>query len=338
MADEAEICAIAVRLAAQAGLARPLELERLPGGRNNRVFRVPLASGDTVVLKSYFSDGRDRLGAEWSFLRYAWARGIRNIPQPLVADRACGCGLYGFVVGRRLVAGEVGDGAVRAAIDFVGRLNAGPRRLAELPIAAEACFTIEQHLATVDHRVAAVAALDPAAPYWREAENFVAERLSPSWLRVRQAVVDGCARLGLPVDRALRPDEICVSPSDFGFHNALVDAAAGLSFLDFEYAGQDDPAKLIADFFCQPDVPVPASYFGGFADAVLAPLGLGSLHRERARLLRDTYRIKWACILLNEFLAAGAARRAFASAESRVARCAERLAKAAAGLDLLEVA
>jgi len=52
--------------------------------------------------------------------------------------------------------------------------------------------------------------------------------------------------------QALPADETCLSPSDFGFHNALVDPSGALSFLDFEYAGRDDPAKPVSDFFCQP--------------------------------------------------------------------------------------
>ena len=38
------------------------------------------------------------------------------------------------------------------------------------------------------------------------------------------------------------------SPSDFGFHNALLKDNGKLCFLDFEYFGRDDPVKLMADF------------------------------------------------------------------------------------------
>ena len=48
-----------------------------------------------------------------------------------------------------------------------------------------------------------------------------------------------------------------VSPSDFGFHNALRTEDGRLAFLDFEYAGWDDPAKLVCDFELQPAVPAP---------------------------------------------------------------------------------
>ena len=42
------------------------------------------------------------------------------------------------------------------------------------------------------------------------------------------------------------------SPSDFGFHNTILEDDGDLKFLDFEYFGRDDPAKLMADFIWHP--------------------------------------------------------------------------------------
>ena len=86
------LLAIARQLAREAELPDPVRLDRLPGGKNNRVFRVTLADGSDAVLKSYHvdaRDNRDRLGAEWAFLKFAWARGVRTIPVPLAADHGC---------------------------------------------------------------------------------------------------------------------------------------------------------------------------------------------------------------------------------------------------------
>jgi thiamine kinase-like enzyme len=44
---------------------------------------------------------------------------------------------------------------------------------------------------------------------------------------------------------------LIVSPSDLGFHNILK-YKKKLYFYDFEYAGLDDPIKLICDFFWHP--------------------------------------------------------------------------------------
>ena len=43
-----------------------------------------------------------------------------------------------------------------------------------------------------------------------------------------------------------------LSPSDFGFHNAILQKNNKVCFVDFEYFGWDDPAKLINDFIWHP--------------------------------------------------------------------------------------
>ena len=32
----------------------------------------------------------------------------------------------------------------------------------------------------------------------------------------------------------------CISPSDFGFHNSIIDREGNINFVDFEYSGWDD--------------------------------------------------------------------------------------------------
>ncbi|WP_439579730.1 hypothetical protein [Elioraea sp.] len=329
MHAEAAPIEVASRLMRAAGLAdAPRALVRLAGGRNNRVYRLE-RDGPPLVVKCYHHDARDprdRLGAEWAFLRYAWdVCGLRDVPEPLAAEPASHAALYAFVPGGRIAAAEARH--VEAAARFVAALNATAARGAaeRLAPASEACFSLAAHVATIDRRVMRLATrLDPSAPHAEAAAALVQERLVPAWHRLARRLAPVAAPLPWGV-----------SPSDFGFHNAL-DAEGRLSFLDFEYAGRDDPAKLICDFFCQPELPVPRALYPAFRDAVLAALGLDtSPHRARCDALLPAYGLKWVCIMLNEFLPAAAARRDFAERQDRASRCAAQLAKAEAGLDRL---
>jgi Phosphotransferase enzyme family len=327
------LLALARRLTAQAGRGAVLALTRLAGGRNNQVYRLDTEAGEPLVLKRYFSDSRDprdRLGAEWSFVSHAWSCGIRVVPEPLACDRAEQAGLYSFVRGRKLAASELTAAHVDAAIDFVLAVNKHPRPA--LAPGSEACFSLAEHIGTIERRVARLATLDPDVPHVAEARQLVATGLQPSWDAVKAHIAAGAALEGLKMDRALSIDESCLSPSDFGFHNALADDAGRLTFLDFEYAGRDDPAKLVSDFFCQPDVPVPLSLHAHFIDRMAQGLGLDRAAVARCRLLLDAYQIKWTCIILNDFLPLGATRRAFADTGAWAQRCAAQLAKAEAKL------
>ena len=332
---DAALLALAQRLIAQAGKASATGLTRLAGGRNNQVFRLDTANGP-LVLKRYFTDARDtrdRLGAEWSFISHAWSRGVRVVPEPLACDRAEQAGLYSFVEGRKLTATELAPAHVEAAIDFVLAVNAPPRPA--LAPGSEACFSLAEHLATVERRVARLAALDEDVPHVTEARQFVAAQLQPAWAEVKANILRGAAAAGLSLETAVPPDQVCLSPSDFGFHNALIDDQGKLTFLDFEYAGRDDPAKLVSDFFCQPEVPVPLPVHEHFIERLTDGLGLDAASAARCHLLIDAYQVKWTCIILNDFLPLGALRRAFADTGAWAQRCAEQLAKASAKLDLI---
>lgn len=327
--------ALAGTLCRQAGLSSPVALTRLGDGRNNRVARVELADGTRAILKCYHHDPRDtrdRLGAEWSFLAFARERGIGAVPRPLARASEAHAALYEFVDGRKLVPGEVGEPHVAQALELVRMLNAPPRQPERLAPASEACFSLSDHVATVDRRVARLGSIEEGPALANEARAFVADALEPAWRTVKGRITEGAVAAGIEPSAMLATSEACVSPSDFGYHNALLGASGELTFIDFEYAGRDDPAKLVCDFFCQPDVPAPPALFEGFAAGVIEALALPASHLDRMRLLLDAYRLKWVCIMLNEFLPVGAARRQFADPGAHETRRREQLEKAAAAI------
>ena len=305
---------IARRLLDRVGCHGPFAIESIPGGRNNRVWRIRANETD-FLLKQYYwteNDQRDRMGHEWDFLAYLHGIGITVAPQPLAADRENRCALLEFIDGAPLTLSEIGEREILSAADFFSGMNAG--RFSDagraLPAASEACFSLEEHVQTTGRRICRLVQIAPAGEVHREAVAFVSGNLLPLWARVRAQIIEMAPENG-GVDRKLAPPECCLSPSDFGFHNALRMPAGRLRFVDFEYAGWDDPAKTIADFANQPDVLLDARLSAIFAARVLALFSDGPSLAARLRLLTPLYQIKWACICLNEFLPAGSDRRAF---------------------------
>jgi hypothetical protein len=320
--DEASL-----RLLDRAGFGAPSQITALAGGANNRVFRVDTSHGP-IVLKAYFrraGDAWDRLRAEWSFANFAWSAGIRVLPQPLAVDFDASTALYAYVAGRPLTAAEIGTTALDQAVSFFAELNRHRLAAAELQPAAEACFSVGEHLRTIGGRVAALAEMKELDAHDREAAAFVRDSLAPAWAIVRERIA---AAAGSTSETELAQSERCVSPSDFGFHNAVMQPDGRLAFLDFEYAGWDDPAKTIGDFFNQVALPVSAEFFDGFVAAASLALDdrTGAL-AARARLLLPAYTVKWCCILLNEFRFEDRERRRYAGTDSR-GRKADQLRKA----------
>jgi hypothetical protein len=126
-----------------------------------------------------------------------------------------------------------------------------------------------------------------------------------------------------------------LSPSDFGFHNSLRTDGGRLRFLDFEYGGWDDPAKTVADFFCQVAMPVAPEHLGLVVEVLASGLAEPGPFRTRVALLLPVYRVKWCCIVLNEFVRVGSSRRRFAGADLETKK-ATQLQKARRILQLLK--
>ena len=92
-----------------------------------------------------------------------------------------------------------------------------------------------------------------------------------------------------------------LSPSDFGFHNALL-VDKKIFWLDFEYFGWDDPAKTISDFLLHPAMNLKEKQKMVFEKEMLQQFMDSKLMLDRYLLLLPIFGIKWCLILLNEFL------------------------------------
>ena len=333
MLSETDLLAVARRLCAGVGEAAPTGLEALLGGKNNRVFRLALADGRSLTFKNYHVDSRDprdRLGAEWTFLNYLYQRGVTCVPKPLAQDRIHNSALYTFIPGSKLTSGIITERHITQAAAFIVSGNCEPRQPDKLDPGSEACFSLADHVASVDRRVASLEVLDPSEPHVARLETLVREKLGPTWNRLRGKIL-------AVNDEALGLTKQIFSPSDVGFHNALVDESGSLTFIDFEYAGRDDPAKLVCDFFCCPEIQTPLCFRAQFIDILVDGLMLDAGFRSRCELLLDAYRIKWACIILNDFLPIGAARRKFADKCQTKERSAIQIDKAQQKLSEIEI-
>ncbi len=282
---------------------------------NNRIYRIETAVG-VFAVKQYFrheGDTRDRLAAEYAFLTYAKAAVPDSTPRPYACDPRAGLALYEFVEGHPFQAGEIGATQVNAAIRFFRALNAPSlRAAAQLPVASEASFSIADHLALIDGRISRLLEMIPQSEVDSEALGFF-RRLDERWQQLSENICADVNRAHLSFEAMLAPAQRCISPSDFGFHNALAEENGSIRFLDFEYAGWDDPAKTVGDFFAQLAVPVPPEYYAHFVAESMGMFPESELLVYRANLLRPVYQIKWCCIALNVFVQIHLARRKFAN-------------------------
>lgn len=324
--------ALAVLLGLKQDEGDRLAITPFAASGNNRVFAVT-AGERRYAAKVYFrhpADTRDRLQAEYAFLTCAVRAGIHCVPRPIACDTRHGIGVYEYIEGRKLGAAEIDTDCVDQAAEFILRLNHATARDAsrDLPNASEACFSIAEHFAMVDGRIGRFAGVGAADALDREAREFIGA-LQARWQLVKAGILRRAQSADIEAGEPFV--ERCISPSDFGFHNALATTDRGICFIDFEYAGWDDPAKLVGDFLSHPAVPVEAKHFDRFVDTAMGYSPRPEALATRARILLPVFQTKWCCIILNEFLPDAAQRRRFADPGRDITtRKREQLAKAVA--------
>ena len=127
-------------------------------------------------------------------------------------------------------------------------------------------------------------------------------------------------------------------PSDFGFHNSLRQGDGSLAFIDFEYFGWDDPVKVTADILLHPGAPLGGAQQLRFRNAAERLYGEDASFGVRLEALLPLFGLRWALILLNEFMPERWQRRVLAgAAESWAEAKARQLNKARAMLARLEL-
>lgn len=310
------------RLLTDLGLAGA-EWRCLAGGANSRVLLVTPSGDKPLVAKQFHPQRlaqRDYLGAEYSGLSFLWQHGLRRTPRPLALHRELGCLTMTFLAGQSLNPSEIGTVDVSQAAGFMVRL-AELSRLPEadgLPNASDACFSLDELLGNLEARLAGLDNQPRTGPEYDALREFSNEKLHPTLDRLGSWAREGLARVGWGRDVVLEPEARILSPSDFGFHNALRDQDGQLSFLDFEHFGWDDPAKMVSDFALHPAMGLSADLATLFAKALLSELPRSRDLAERVRYLGPLYALKWCLILLNEFLPRELARRRFAAATGSV--------------------
>ena len=307
-------------LKAQPG--QQVSLTPLAGGGNNRVYRVEL-EGRVFLLKRYFrhpEDRRDRLHHEWSWLSFAAQHRLDCVPQPVAADRERGLALYSFVPGRRPQPEEVGLDLLNQAIALHLGMNAHRDEPAaeRIPIASEAAFSFEEHMRMCEVRMVRLNAIPAVTETDQACSDFLRKTLLPLWARVKDHLPGEVARCRFSMQEPLARKDCCLSPSDFGFHNSLLDDQGHVVFVDFEYAGWDDPAKLVCEFFYHPAFPLPLDHHRHFQKETLQIFDDPSMHAARCSLLQPVYQLKWCTIILNPFLPRKSEPRRFARPQEKV--------------------
>lgn len=275
-----------------------IEATQQSGGANNRVY-LWQAPKNPVILKLYGKAAEglpDRFVAETEFLQYANTVAHGYVPDFLDNDQNLRVVAMEFLDGPKF---EVNDGPkladIRRAAEFLSFLNDDmdlARQSVSSP-AAEGYLSLSQHAENIQGRVDSLGHRHLPSKFQNEAKVLIS-KVKKAW-QVAGEKLNTSLSEGDVAD-SLSKEFCCISPSDFGFHNAVA-TSKGTQFYDFEFAGWDDPTKAIVDFFLQPRIRVPQQHFSILQDAVASSIPIDIL-LPRAKVLNLILQVKWTTIVL----------------------------------------
>ena len=285
---------------AQAMLGTNVELHDVKNGRNSRIFRTVSDRG-TFALKLYpppTTNSGDRLETEIRALRLMKDAGFADVPRVAAIDRRHGCVLLTWINGTPVenVCDEDIDQASRF-LAAVHSLRQHPKGAA-LGLAREACLSGLEIVRQIDARLILLRTCrrEPAL------HGFLDAVFAPARQRVCQKVASlvNAAQIDFATD--LSPERRTLVPADFGFHNALRRPDGSLGFFDFEYFGWDDPAKLTADVLLHPGTDLTGHQRRFLLARLSRVYGTDTQYKERLMAYFSLFGLRWALIMLNEFV------------------------------------
>jgi len=283
------------------------KIEKITGRGNSKVYKAIASDGNSYLLKHYpkqTEGSRPRLETEFNALRLLHHHNFKNVPKAFGNDINLNLGLYDWIDGEKV--SSPGNNDLDQAIDFIENLYSLSQKIDrnDIGLASEACLSVKDFVSQIEKRLLRLKLVSKSFP---ELSTFLENTFEPLWAEVKYEII--------PIwhfesrDYILPRKKQTLSPSDFGFHNCIKLNDGSLKFIDFDYFGWDDPVKLTADFIWHPAMNLNRGLTDKWKIAMLNIFSSDSQFENRLNGAIPLYGLRWALIILNEFLPGFADRR-----------------------------
>ena len=267
-----------------------VSLEEIKSGANTLVYKLNHRD-KVVLLKKYREDGnRNRISREVNFLTQCKTRCIKNVPNLIYFDKEENFSILEWIEGRQLKKAIPSDWSSIA--NFLISIQPDSKDLSMMCCASDAYFTVSEHWNRVNNLY--LESLNKNVGLL--AQYNILEKLNKLH-KDAQEYVNGYFGNG---NHAIEKNSIAIlSPSDVGFHNVIKSKGRNY-FIDFEYAGKDDPYKLLSDLLIHPDW-IPTKSDSQSLFCILKALfneENNQISFPRLSVMMRIYQLKWVVIML----------------------------------------
>lgn len=273
--------------------------KRINFGRNNKIYLINLKK-KKFVLKKYkkkHTSKFDRYTTEKKFLIFLHNKNILNVPKLVLSDKEKKINTLSFIKGKHLK--KVKRKYLDKCLKFIKKLNEGTdSKNFKFQKAADACLSINDHINQCEKRLKKLLRKYKNSKLENNQKiySFLTEKIQPNFNEVKKQLHQEYS--DYLINLKIKNKFLILSPSDFGFHNILVSNDETF-FIDFEYAGWDDPNKLVCDFLLNPDYCISKINQIYFIKKFSYIFKNKFSFSKKFILLKKIHFLKWVCVILN---------------------------------------
>ena len=276
-------------------------VKEITGRANSKIFKI-ITKNQNYALKLYPSkefDKRERLLVEFDALTILHQYGVSNTPRPIRKSTDLNTALYEWIDGVSLR--EVGLKEVSDALNFIDILKKISSLKSDISsqLASEACLSAKELVSQIDRRFKRLSEIDIKED--PELHKFLSGQFKPVFDEVKKKINKNW-KLPWLYDKDLIKEFQTLSPSDFGFHNAIYVNNNKIIYIDFEYFGWDDPVKLTSDFIWHAGMDITNKAQHKWLEGMCGIFVDDKYFLDRFQAYHPLYGLRWSMILLNEFL------------------------------------
>ena len=271
-------------------------------GGNNKIF-CGAWQGQQVAVKQYCHDEHgccERLSREFESLSFLNEHAITCVPKALYKNAQHRIAVYEWIEGTSI--STVQEAHVELLLGFLMQLKHLSDHKAhahQLLDAKDACLSLESLIELIERRFKRLESIDAEHAMVKQ---FVDRDCRALFADLKNKAYQLYADHALDATAHLDKHQQTLSPSDFGFHNAISRQNGDLMFLDFEYFGWDDPVKMLSDFLWHPGQQVSKALKSHFQDTLSHLFSSDSTFHVRMQALFPLYGLVWVLIALNHFI------------------------------------
>ena len=295
-----------------------ISIKRMSGGLNSRVYKITCKNNKAFVAKIYPHhngiDHRDRFNISLSVLRYLNSQGLKQIPKLIKADKKSRIILCEYLPGKKIPYKHITSSDIEQIIAFHIELQKIKEKVKfnKLPYASEGFISINNAILSIRQRLTRLNELEKEGLLQPQVTTFIKKQLEPFYNKLNAWVKEKEEQGIFSLKKHLPYEEMILSLSDFGFHNAVKSTNNQWTFLDFEHCGWDDPCKMISDFLLHPAMDLSTELKKYFFEQIISALPSDETFQERIKIVYPLCCLKWCFIFLNDFMPEHRIRRVFA--------------------------